>query len=179
MTQDLSTWQEVALIAGPAIAAFAALASWASVLQARKMARESSAPHLMAQKVIDKQARTIGAVVTNAGGGAARGASVFITHPPFWTQATLGHGFLFPGEARYVQMQTPATDQETHVVAFCRDRDSFPHYWSASEQHIVGKTRFRRRPRHDGDVTITFRKMHPDVDFDDLTQVESTVTIPP
>jgi len=177
--QDLSTWQEVALIASPSIAAVAALASWASVWQARKLAREDHAPLLMAQKVVTAGTNTIGAVVTNAGGGPARGAGIYLAHPPHKVQGPLGHGFLYPGQSRYVQTNIPATEVETDVMVLCRDRESYPHFWNAQEEHRVYKTLFRRRPNYQRDMPKVFAKFHPSVDLNALTPAQMVVTNDP
>jgi hypothetical protein len=178
LTQDLSTWQEVALVAGPIAAAIAALASWASVLQVRRLARESNAPHLQIQKVVDSPSGTIGVIVTNAGGGAARGAGIFLTHPPFFIRGAIGHGFLYPGETRQVLTRIPATEAETDALVFCRDKDSLPHYWNANEEHRVFTT-WRGRPKYRRDIPAAFREFHPVVDPDEMTQVEMQVTAVP
>jgi hypothetical protein len=176
MSQQLNTWQEVVLVAGPAIAALAALASWASVWQSRKLARESSAPLLMAQKIVNASDNTIGAVVTNAGGGAARGAGIYISYPPYVVQGALGHGFLYPGEKRQVLTNIPAGDGvETDILLLCRDKNSFGHFWSANEDHRVYKTRFRRRPRYRPDIYNVFREFHPAIDLRTLTEAQMTV----
>lgn len=175
MAQDLTTWQEIALVVGPIAAAIAALASWASVLQARRLARESHSPHLQIQKVVDTQSGTIGAVITNAGGGVARGVGAFLTHPPFFAHGAIGHGFLFPGETRQIFTPIPVTDAETDVLVFCRDRDSFPHYWNANEEHRVFKT-WRGRPKYRRDIPAVFHEFHPAVGLDDLERVEMKVT---
>lgn len=71
------------------------------------------------------------------------------------------------------------TDPPTqiNVLALCRDRRSFVHYWSADERHRVPKNR-RRRPRYSRDVPKIFRKFHPEVDLTALTQVPATVSTP-
>jgi hypothetical protein len=178
MTQDPSTWQEVALVAGPAIAAIAAIASWASVWQSRKLARESSTPHLQAQKIVNAADDTIGAVVTNAGGGAARGAGIYLSHPPFYVQGPIGHGFLFPGETRYVHTPIPVSDVETDVLVLCRDKSSVPHFWNASEEHRA-YTDWRGRPKYQRDIPAVFREFHPGVDLNALTETEMAVTKDP
>jgi hypothetical protein len=63
MGQDLSTWQEVALVASPALAALAAAASWASVFQARRLAQEGTLPALQVQLTVSPDS-AVGAVVT-------------------------------------------------------------------------------------------------------------------
>jgi hypothetical protein len=177
VTQDLSTWQEVVLVAGPAIAAIAAIASWASVWQARRLARDAGMPHLMVQKIKDANDGTVGSIITNAGGGPARGAGVWISHPPFCVKHSLGHGFLYPGEVRRVWTNIPMQDSvETDVMAMCRDRDSFAHYWTAAEKHRVIKTRFRRRPKHGTDPAKLFAEFHPGVDLNALTDAQIAVT---
>ena len=177
MTEGLTTWQQVALIAGPAIAAIAALASWASVWQARKLGREATAPHLQVQKVVQSYNGTIGAVITNAGGGAARGVGIYLTYPPYFVAGPIGHGFLYPGETRVVWTQIPNTDppEETDVMVLCRDRDGFPHYWTADERHKVFKN-WHRGPKYNKDPYGIFRDFHPAVDLNTLTQVEMSVT---
>jgi len=177
--RELSTWQEIALVAGPVIAAIAAIASWASVWQARKLGRESTAPLLMIQKIINPSDRTIGAIVTNAGGGAARGAGVYLAHPPYGVEGALGHGFLYPGETRHVWTTIPATDVETDVMVLCRDRDGFPHYWNANEEHRVFKTRLRRGPRYRKDSPAVFREFHPAVNLTTLVEAQMAVTNDP
>jgi hypothetical protein len=179
MSQDLNTWQEVALVAAPVIAALAALASWASVWQARKLGREANAPHLMAQKMAYPDG-TIGAVITNAGGGAARGAFVYLAHPPYYATSSLGHGFLFPGETRHLRTNIPLVEGiETDVLVFCRDKNSFGHWWNADEDHRCYKTRLLRRPRYRKDVHAVFREFHPAIDLGTLTQAQTAVTLDP
>jgi hypothetical protein len=173
--QNLSVWQDIALIVGPIAAAIAALASWASVLQARRFAREASSPHLQIQMVVDSNSNTIGAVISNAGGGAARGVGVYLTHPPYYVHGAVGHGFLFPGETREVWTQIPATEAETDVLAFCRDKDSIPHYWNAKEEHR-SFTDWRGRPRYRRDIPAVFREFHPGISLDSLMRVQMTVT---
>lgn len=173
MTQDLNTWQEIALVAGPAIAALAAFASWASVWQARKLAHEASTPHLQVQKIVTMHG-FIGAVVTNAGGGAARGAGIYIAHPPYFAQGALGHGFLFPGETRTALTDIPVTEVETDALVLCRDKNSVPHYWNANEQHRA-YTGWRGRPKYRKDIPKVFREFHPAVDTSVLTEVAMSV----
>lgn len=175
MAPELTTWQEVALVVGPISAAIAALASWASVLQASRLARESNSPHLQIQKIVDPQTETIGAVITNAGGGAGRGVGIFLTHPPYYVHGAIGHGFLFPGETRQVLTPIPATEVETDVLVFCRDNASIPHYWNANEDHRTLKT-WRGKPKHRRDIPEVFREFHPPVNTADLTRVEMKVT---
>jgi hypothetical protein len=177
--QTLSTWQEVVIVAGPAIAAVSALASWAAVWQAGSLARQGSEPLLMVQKIIDKESNTLGAVITNAGGGPARGATVLLSHPPFRAEGHLGHGFIYPGEGRHVWTNIPATDAETDVMAFCRDRQSYSHFWTADENHRVLKTRFGRRPSHGHDLTTVFRDFYPKVDYKGLSPAQFAVTNDP
>jgi hypothetical protein len=174
VSQDISTWQEVALIAGPAIAAIAALASWASVWQARKLGRESSAPLLQVQKTVNAQG-FVGAVVTNAGGGPARGAGIYIVHPPYYASDSLGHGFLFPGDTRVVVTGIQVAEAETDIIVFCRDRNSVPHFWNADEEHRE-LTDWRGRPKYFGDLDAAFGIFHPDVGLSDLTPAVVTVT---
>jgi hypothetical protein len=175
--RELSLWQEVALIAGPAIAAVAACASWASVWQARKLARDSRSPLLMIQKVVERSTQTVGAVVTNAGGGAARGIGIFLSHPPFWVQGAVLHGFLYPGQSRYIKTDIPLNEEEeTDVMVVCRDAESFAHFWTADEKHRVFKTRFRRRPRYRRDLVEVFHELHPGADLPSLTQATFTVS---
>jgi hypothetical protein len=179
VTQETSTWQEVVLVAGPAIAAIAAMASWATVWQARRLARESRAPLLMIQKIVDPQTQTMTAIVTNAGGGAARGAGVLLSHPPYRAEGNLGHGFIYPGQARRVWTNIPATEVDTDVMAVCRDGEGFPHYWTADEEHKVFKTWFRRRPHPRGDVTVVFSEFYPQIAYQGLTPMQFRVTDQP
>lgn len=165
-------------VAGPAIAAIAAVASWAAVVQARRLAREEKSPLLMVQKIITD--KTIGVVLTNAGGGAARGVSVLLSYPPYGFEESIGTGFLFPGQTRVLRSNIRVEGEgiETDVMAFCRDRDGFPHFWNAEEKHKVFKTRFRRRPEYGHALRDVFREMHPQVDFDELQHVRAMVFDP-
>jgi hypothetical protein len=178
VTSQLSTWQQIAIVAAPAFAAIAALASWASIFQTRRLAREESSPQLQIQKVAASDG-TIGVVITNAGGGAARGAGFYLSSPPYYAGSALGHGFIFPGETREVWTQIAVTDPPTQidVLALCRDRRSFVHYWTADERHRILKN-WRRRPKYSRDVPSIFRKFHPEVDLNALTRVPATVLTP-
>jgi hypothetical protein len=173
---ELSTWQQIALVAGPAAAAIAALASWASVLQARRISREAARPELVIQKVVDTETQTIGAIVTNTGSAPARGAGLYLSFPPYKVNGPLGHGFMFPGDTRRVWTQIPAVGNvETDVLVLCRDNRSVPHYWNAAEKHVESKD-WRRRPRYRKDLAKVFEELHPGVNLDDLTEVPMQVT---
>ena len=178
MASQLTTWQQIAIVAAPAFAALAALASWASIIQTRRLAREENSPQLQIQKVVSPEG-CVGAVITNAGGGAARGAGFWLCCPPYYAQSPLGHGFLFPGETRQVWTTIVVTDPPARidVLALCRDRRSFAHYWNADERHRVLKN-WRGRPKYSGDVPTIFHKFHPDVDLNVLTEAESKVLTP-
>jgi hypothetical protein len=162
--QDLTTAQQIALVVSPALAAVAAGASWASVFQARRFAREATSPLLQVQ-ITAHPDQTIGAVVTNAGGGMARGAGICLVYPPYVAAASLVHGFMQPGDTHHVVTDIAITtpDVATSVVVHCRDKYSFPHYWSANEDHYVGRTRWpQRRPRY-RDIRESFMELYPDV----------------
>ncbi len=111
----------------------------------------------------------------NAGGGAARGAGVYIAHPPYFVQGPLGHGFFFPGETRTIVMNIPATEVETDVLVLCRDKNSVPHYWNANEQHR-SYTDWRGRPKYRRDIPTVFREFHPAVDISALSEREMSVS---
>ncbi len=171
-SSSLSTWQDIALVVGPVAAAIAALASWASVLQSKRAAKEASRPLLQVQKIIDSRTNTVGAVITNAGTGAARGTGIFLTYPPFYVTGALGHGFLFPGDTVHVTTAIPfsSTQIETDVVVLCRDKDSVPHYWNAMEKHMTFKD-WRGRPGHH-EIAEVFLLFHPEVNLAALSQAE-------
>lgn len=132
----------------------------------------------MVQKTVDPSTHTIGAVVTNAGGGAARGATVWLSHPPFRVETPLNDGFMFPGQRYLISTAIPATEVETDVLLCCRDGRRFAHFWNANEEHRIFKTRFRRRPRYRGDIASVFSEFHPGVDFEALGLVPSQVVKP-
>jgi hypothetical protein len=119
--------------------------------------------------------QTVGAVVTNAGGGVARGAGIVLTHPPYFVEGPIGHGFMYPGDTKHVFTTIPVVDPEvtTCVIAQCRDQDSFPHGWSAHEKHKVFRT-WRRCPRYQN-IRDIHAHFYPGIDFDALTQVEMRV----
>ena len=62
----------------PIAAAVAALGSWAAVIQAGRLARRATSPVLYLQTIYNPAMSCFGAVVLNAGDGAARGVQYMI-----------------------------------------------------------------------------------------------------
>jgi hypothetical protein len=163
VVQDVSTWQEIALVASPALAAIAAAASWASVLQARKLRKEQDAPWLQIQLTYSPEGR-IGAVVTNAGAGVAGGVQIVLHHGNPFAAGPIGHGFMFPGDIRVIETEVLLEDPSvnTRAIVSCRDRASIPQAWTADERHQVSTT-WRGKPVYRSIIGI-FQTLYPDVD---------------
>jgi hypothetical protein len=173
--QELSTWQEVALVASPALAAIAAGASWVSVLQTRRLRREDDQPGLQLQ-LMSFPDGTIGAAVSNAGPAAARGVQVYLTHGAFFAVGSIGHGFLFPGETRIVRTPIPIIDPDaqTYGVISCRDKHSIPHAWNSHEIHRSSKT-WRGKPRY-RTLRAIFEDFYPSIEVESLQRANIQVT---
>lgn len=172
---ELSVWQEIALIVAPVASAVAALGSWAAVLLARRAAREARAPRLHIQ-FITGSCGTVGATVTNVGEGAAVGTCLYLAQPPHYLHAALFDGLLFPGEARHVSCLLPRSAADAEALTFCRDRGAFAHYWNVHERHKVLKKRLSRQPRYRTDIYEVWLEFHPRMDLREMTRVECTVS---
>lgn len=179
VVQEVSAWQEIALVAAPAISAVAAGASWASVAQARKLAREARNPILSVNVIFtpnDDGSKTMGAIIRNIGEGAARGVGFVLCRAPYLTAGPVGDTYLLPGEARRIWTAIPRDEAvETHALVLCRDRESYAHYWTENEDHRVLKTWLRRRPKYAGDAVVAFGEYFPDSNVAHAAEVEYSV----
>jgi len=91
---------------------------------------------------------TVGAAITNAGPGIARGVQIYFVHGQFFATGPIGHGFMFAGDTRLVRTPLPVIpDTRAKVIVSCRDRRSIPHAWDGHEHHRVAKT-WRGKPRY-------------------------------
>jgi hypothetical protein len=158
---DLTTLETIALIASPAFAAIAAGASWASVVQARRLARESSLPVLQMQPIVDPRDEHRGAVIHNAGSGSARGVGFVLVDGNHVAIGNVRHGFLRPGEVVHVHMDIEATRDGAVGMVVCRHHQSYGHAWTHDERHKVYRTWLLRRPRYPGTQEM-FRDLFPD-----------------
>lgn len=175
VAQDLSTWQEIALVASPALAAIAAGASWASVLQTRRLRREDQEPGLQAQMMRFPDG-TLGAAVTNAGPGVARGVQIYLVHRGLLATGPIGHGFMFPGDTRIVRTPIPEVPEaDARMIVSCRDRGRMPHAWDGHEHHRVAKT-WRKKPRYQA-LQAIFEGFYPDIPLNDLERVPIQVMV--
>ena len=147
----IASIQDIALLAGTLLAAVAAAASWAAVLQTTRLNRRSNQPWLRIQIIVSPATGCYGAVIVNAGDHVASGVSYVIADRATVMAAHLGHGFLQPGEAIEVLSPcAPVGDDNPAVVGFVagRDRLGIPHDWTSDERHSerVQRRWFRKRP---------------------------------
>jgi hypothetical protein len=143
--------QDVALLAGTLLAAVAAAASWATVLQTTRLNRRSNQPWLRIQIIVSPATGCYGAVIVNAGEHVASGVSYVIADRATVMAAHLSHGFLQPGEAiEVLSFCAPVGSDDPVVVGFVtgRDRFSIPHDWTSDERHGIRVQRrwLRKRP---------------------------------
>jgi hypothetical protein len=179
--QDLSTWQNVALLAAPALAALAGGASWYSAMQTRRIARAATLPDLVIQVLIDTSTKVVRASIHNAGSGAARGLLYVIARDGQVAFGYANDGILRADEKIFVHttIKTTGTSgpHETAMVV-CRDRYGYPHSWTTLEKHVVHKTRIRRRPKYSRDPLALFARFFPDSDPEKLKRVDATASPP-
>lgn len=147
----VATIQDVALLAGTLLAAGAAAASWAAVLQTTRLNHRSNQPWLHIQIIISPATGCYGAVIVNAGDHIASGVSYVIADRATVIAAHLSHGFLEPGEAiEVLSPSAPVDGDSPAVVGFVTGRDRFgiPHDWTSDERHgeRVQRRWFRKRP---------------------------------
>jgi hypothetical protein len=133
------------------LAAVAAAASWAAVLQTTRLNRHSNQPWLRIQIIVSPVTGCYGAVIVNAGDHVASGVSYVVADHATVMAAHVSNGFVQPGEAIEVLSPcAPVDGDHPAVVGFVtgRDRFSVPHDWTSDERHGVRVRRrwFRKRP---------------------------------
>lgn len=180
MSIPVSSLQDIALIAGPALAAIAATASWAAVFHAVRLTRRSNQPYLRIQCIVSPDTGCYGAVIINVGDGVASGVGYAIADRQTVIAGHIGHGFLRPGESvELLSTCMPVLEGDRHAVVgigICRDRHGVPHDWTSGEDHGTNEARswksgFRKRPIY-SDIIPRLAKWFPDwTEPTSLTQI--------
>lgn len=156
----LSTWiQLVATL----IAAAAAVASWASVVQSRRLLRESRLPalHIEVSRVVGAGAvdGTMAVTILNAGAGLATRVGFIVVAPAQFAQTSLPGGFLPPGESASFGSNM-RIDDEFQATVYARSQDGVQYVWNHHGE--------RRRLKPKGPLP-TFEEIlgcfYPDTDF--------------
>jgi hypothetical protein len=163
----LSTW--VQLIA-TAIAAAAAVASWATVVQSRRLLRESRLPslHIEVSRVSGAGAvdGTMAVAILNAGDVLATRVGFIVATDNAFAQTSLPGGFLRPGDSAFFGSDLQISDNFQAVV-YARSQDGDEYVWD----HL-GE---RRQLKPEGPLP-TFEEIpgsfYPGVDFSGRRQAQ-------
>jgi hypothetical protein len=144
---DTLTW---ATVATAAFAAVAAGASWASVLQNRRMVRASLEPLFHVALECGKGAPRLGFHVRNSGGGTAKGIGfVMAVGDRGKAIGRLPIGFVQPGDGAHVVLNFSGeelVDGDVTLVVISQDVGEFVHAWAFDGRHKAFRN-WRRRPR--------------------------------
>ena len=155
---------DIAQVASTMFAAGAAGAAWASVRQGQRVWRASIEPDLHLQILMDMQNDETHIVITNTGGGTAKGSAVTIVAGTKKAAAWVGDGFIAPGDKVLVSVRMPVVEH-AEAVALYRTRDE-----SSWVRAADGRTE-RLRKGHPGEITNAdegFRRMYPDTPLEEL-----------
>lgn len=176
--------QDVALLAGTGLAAVAASASWASVWQARQALNAGVLPELHVQGLsmghenpLRETSRTMSYVVTNAGGGFAKGVLITFCHGDEYVTGFIGSGFMKPGDT--VTVHTPIVTAEVSgtvlgIVA-CRDVRERSYVWDLVSPKPHQTKRKKDKPFHTVDELLAIA--HPNVNLKTMRQVHFNVEL--
>jgi hypothetical protein len=160
---------EFAAVAGAIAAAVAALASWRSVaLNTRR-----SLPRMQGYLLRDGDGR-VQAVVRNSGGGLGEGTHVMAVIGAYGFVATIGDGFLAPGDGARVLTPIQSDEAIGKVVMFCRDTDMTLRSWSSDGGKRVYRSRVLRR-RNYPDNNVIFNDHFPGTNLRALEEVPTIV----
>jgi hypothetical protein len=125
----LTTWLQVA---GTFIAATAALASWAAVVQSRRLIRDSrlASLHIEVSRVVGSGAVNGTAAITilNAGNALATRVGFVVASGEAVAQASLPGGFLRPGDSASFGTDMRLSD-DFQAVVYTRSPDGDEYVW--------------------------------------------------
>ncbi len=109
---------EAAQVTSTAFAAAAAGAAWISVRNGQRMFRATIEPDLHLQILMDETNSQPHLVITNTGGGVAKGAAYTIAVGAHHGTNWLGDGFIAPGDKIVVSPDMPADGRGYAVVMY-------------------------------------------------------------
>jgi hypothetical protein len=176
-------WKDAVTVASPALAATAATASWASVVQARRALDQTVRPNLQAQGLSmgrvgmpPDEPRQVMYVVRNVGGMAKGSACVFVSGKEYVADF-IGFGFIGPHETYTLRTALKTTELQppTTGVVVCHDTDDRTYVWDlrGGKPHRF-KIDLRGPPPS---LTGIFNRFYPDINLKDLRQVNMGVEL--
>jgi hypothetical protein len=154
---------------GASAAAVAAIASWRAV----HLTQVRLQPRLQGSALRHADG-TIGAVVRNTGGSAAEGVHVMLVIGNSGFVATIGDGFLLPGEGARVESPIRSDARKAELVMFCRDRDMTLRAWSSQGNESQYRKRITRR-RWYPDNNVIFNDLVPGIDLRSVREYPTVV----
>lgn len=152
-------------VASAALAAVAAGASWASVVQSRKALEATVLPDLHVQALrVQTAPEHMEYVIHNAGAGIAKGVLFVFVGEDSYTQGAVGVGLMrAQSSVRIWTSQRPRTDGKILCVVACRDVRERRTAWDGRGN--------RKRFRNANDSALeVFERMHPRINLDGLPQ---------
>ena len=117
------------------LAAVAAVASWASVLQTRRERRQAATPDLNVQVLVTGNPGYMEVWVDNAGSVGATGTNFMLVHQDQVDYGVVGTGFVSPGQTEGpIRTQVVAASsiggKDFQCFVTCRDRSGILHAFS-------------------------------------------------
>jgi hypothetical protein len=159
-------------LGGVALAAIAALASWASVALGARARRASLMPELVAQPIQPEGRERTDFLIHNGGGGLARGCGFVFVVGNDYAMGHVSGGFLRPGERAYVATLIPPGPPGGRAdgAVICRDWRGNSWVWNLRDDPRK-KLRSRRAGKRKGYLSAKewLAAVHPEIDLSKKT----------
>lgn len=164
---DQETTVAIATALSALFTAGAAGAALLSVRQGQRVWRASIEPDLHLQILKNGNTGTTDLIITNSGGGMAKGTAYMLAAGGMRVHGFLGDGFVAPGDKILVSTSLPSGDPENEGEALAMYRVADESSYAVTHD---GRKRRLRRGRTGGSTTgqAVWTQMHPDAGWGQL-----------